>query len=113
MQLCVSVPSLSRGSTGCAAAFPDRLFPEHVDLPHDYAAWYAAMVVAKEAGRRTDWESTVPPLRQYPPGSLTVSDPYEVCVFGVGHTFDSDSAGVWELESPVSRPIVPLHSAVA
>ena len=91
----------------------DRHFPERVDLPHDYAAWYAAMVAAKESGRRADWESTVPPLRQYPPGSLTVSDPYEVCVFGIGHTFDSDATGVWELESPVSRPIVPLHTAVA
>lgn len=89
----------------------DRQFPERLDLPHDYAAWHAAMIAAKESGRRLDWATVVPPLRQYPPGTLTVGDPYDVCVFGIGHTIDSDSAGVWELDSPVSQPVVPLHSA--
>jgi radical SAM superfamily enzyme YgiQ (UPF0313 family) len=90
----------------------DRPFPERIDLPHDYAAWHASMIAAKDAGHRLDWAAVVPPLRQYPPGAITVSDPYEVCVFGIGHTIESDSAGVWELDSPVSRPVVPLHSAV-
>jgi radical SAM superfamily enzyme YgiQ (UPF0313 family) len=90
----------------------DRRFPDRIDLPHDYAAWHAAMIAAKDAGHRLDWPGVVPPLRQYPPGELVINDPYEVCVFGIGHTIESDSAGVWELESPVSRPVVPLHSAV-
>jgi radical SAM superfamily enzyme YgiQ (UPF0313 family) len=90
----------------------DRRFPETVELPHDYVAWHVAMIAAKDSGRRLDWTAAVPPLREYPPGTLTVADPYEVCVFGIGHTIESDSAGVWELESPVSRPVVPLHSQV-
>jgi hypothetical protein len=89
-----------------------RQFPERIELPHDYATWFAAILAAKDAGHRLDWASVVPPLRTYPPGELVISDPYEVCVFGIGHTIDSDSAGVWELDSPVSRPVVPLHSAV-
>jgi len=90
----------------------DRQFPDRIEVPHDYAAWFAAMVAAKDAGHRRDWATIVPALRLYPRGELTISDPYDVCVFGLGNTIESDSAGVWELDSPVSRPIVPLHSAV-
>ncbi|MCW5892363.1 MAG: radical SAM protein [bacterium] len=90
----------------------NRRFPDEVQLPHDYAAWYGAMLAAKDAGHLQDWPSVVPPLREYGPGTLRVSDPFDVCVFGIGHSVESDSFGVWELDSPISRPVVPLHSAL-
>src|SRR5262249_51641157 len=58
----------------------DRRFPETVALAHDYAAWHAAVVAAKDGGHHRDWPEVVPPLRQFPPGTITVDDPYEVCV---------------------------------
>jgi radical SAM superfamily enzyme YgiQ (UPF0313 family) len=90
----------------------DRQFPERLELAHDYASWHAAMLAAKDSGHRLDWQTVVPRLREYTAGALTVADPYEVCVFGIGHTIESDAAGVWELDSPVSRPVAPLHSGL-
>ncbi len=90
----------------------DRKFPERVETAHDYAAWYGAMVAAKDAGRLSDWREAIPPLRTYGPGTLDVRDPFDVCVFGIGHSVELDSFGVWELDSPVSRPVVPIHMAL-
>jgi hypothetical protein len=90
----------------------NRRFPHRVSLAHDYVAWNAAMLAAKDDGHLLDWPSVVPPLRSFGPGTLTVNDPYDVCVFGVGHTVESDSYGTWELDSPVSRPVAPLHAAL-
>lgn len=90
----------------------DRRFPETIELPHDYAAWHAAVLAAKDGGHVGDWTTIVPPLRQFPPATFTVDDPHDVCVSGIGHTVESDIWGVWELASPVSRPVVPLHAAV-
>jgi radical SAM superfamily enzyme YgiQ (UPF0313 family) len=90
----------------------DRRFPETVQLAHDYAAWHAAMIAAKDQGRFDDWTELVPPLRQFGPATFTVSDPHEVCAFGMGHTVESDIYGVWELASPVSRPVTPFHAAL-
>jgi len=88
-----------------------RQFPQTLSLPHDYTAWHAAMMTAKDDGRLEDWTDVVPPLRQYPAATFTVDDPYDVCLLGIGHTVESDIWGVWELTSPVSRPVVPLHAA--
>ena len=88
-----------------------RHFPETLSLRHDYAAWHAAMMTAKDDGHLEDWAEVVPPLRQFPAGTFTVDDPYDVCLLGIGHTVESDIWGVWELTSSVSRPVVPLHAA--
>lgn len=90
----------------------DRQFPHRLDLAHDYAAWHAAMIAAKDSGHRFDWPTAIPRLRDYPPGALSIADPYDVCVFGIGHTIETDAAGTWELASSVSRPVAPLHAAV-
>jgi hypothetical protein len=89
-----------------------RQFPAHLDLRHDYAAWHAAITTAKDAGHLDDWMAVVPRLREFGPAAFTVTDPYDVCVLGIGHTVDSDIWGVWELGSPVSRPVMPLHAAI-
>jgi len=89
-----------------------RRFPETLELAHDYAAWHRAMLDAKDGGHRADWQRVVPALRTFPPGSLTTSDPFDVCVLGVGHTVETDVWGVWELESPVSRRVEPFHSVM-
>jgi radical SAM superfamily enzyme YgiQ (UPF0313 family) len=89
-----------------------RRFPETIELGHDFSAWHAAMVAAKDAGHQRDWPTVVPALRTLPPGTLTVEDPNNVCVFGMGQTVDSDPWGVWELASPVSRPVLPLHAVI-
>jgi radical SAM superfamily enzyme YgiQ (UPF0313 family) len=91
---------------------PDRVFPETVELAHDYAAWHAAMIAAKDAGHQRDWPNVVPELRQFGPGALTVDDHYGVCAEGLGKTVDADVWGMWELDSPVSRPVRPLHAAL-
>jgi radical SAM superfamily enzyme YgiQ (UPF0313 family) len=88
-----------------------RQFPQTLSLRHDYAAWHAAMVTAKDDGHLEDWTDVVRPLRQLPAATFTVDDPYDVCLLGIGHTVDSDIWGVWELTSSVSRPVVPLHAA--
>jgi len=89
-----------------------RRFPETIEVAHDFAAWHAAMVAAKDAGHQRDWPTVVPALRTLPPGTLTAEDPNNVCVFGMGQTVDSDPWGVWELASPVSRPVLPLHAVI-
>jgi hypothetical protein len=83
-----------------------------VSLEHDYPAWYAAMVSAKDAGHHRDWPQIVPRLRDYGPADLTVDDPDNICTLGLGHTVDSDPWGVWELDSPVSRPVLPTYVVV-
>ncbi len=89
-----------------------RRFPESVTLDHDYAAWHQAMLAAKDSGHYDDWPAHVEPLRTFPPGTLTVTDPHEVCVLGIGQSVDSDSFGAWEVGSPISRPVTPLHTVL-
>jgi len=89
-----------------------RRFPETHELAHDYAAWHRAMLDAKDGGQRAEWRSVVPALRSLPAGSLTIEDPFDVCVLGLGHTVETDVWGVWELASPVSRRVEPFHSVM-
>ncbi len=89
----------------------ERRFPEMVSLPHDYVAWHTAILAAKDAGHLADWPAVVPPLSHFPPGTLRVDDPHDVCQGGLGHHVESDIWGVWELDSPVSRPVSPLDAA--
>jgi hypothetical protein len=89
-----------------------RRFPVRLALPHDYVGWHHAMMAAKDGGHLHDWRDVVPPLRTFGPGELVIEDPFDICVFAVGHSIESDSFGVWELDSPISRPVVPMHTAL-
>jgi hypothetical protein len=89
-----------------------RRFPQRVELAHDYVAWHRAMLAAKDEGHLHDWTTVIGPLRGYGPGALVVNDPFDLCIFAIGHSIESDSFGAWELDSPVSRPVVPMHTAL-
>lgn len=82
-----------------------RSFPCTVELPHDYAAWYDAVVETKHDGHLRDWPQLVPPLRSFGPGVLTVDDPRGVCEYELGWGAEYSPLGAWELESPVSRAV--------
>jgi len=81
----------------------DRHFPLRLMLDHDYAAWHAAMLAAKDAGQRENWENVVPRLRDYPAASFEVMDDNEVCKWSLNSVFSRDYLGDWEFQSPVSR----------
>jgi hypothetical protein len=94
-----------------------RELPVHLELAHDYAAWHAAIIEAKEDGHRHDWHVLVPPLRELPPGTLTVSDPQDICTHGLGievglFSESMDINAAWELESPIQRAYVHAASVV-
>jgi hypothetical protein len=91
----------------------DRSFPHRIDLPHDYAAWHAAMIEAKDGGQRDVWAKAVPRLGSFAPGELTVDDPNQVCRRGLGFRNEDDFYADWELGSPVSRIMPALHLASA
>lgn len=88
-----------------------REFPYRIDLDHDYAAWHAALIAAKDDGRRDDWTAVVPRLETYGPGRLEVEDPHEVCTRGLGFRNEEDFYGDWELASPVGRAMPARHLA--
>jgi hypothetical protein len=80
-----------------------RSFPTTLHLPHDYAAWFHAVLAAKDAGE--DWCAVVPRLVTFGPGELTVDDPDNLCAAGLGYHIENDLYGAWELQSPISRPM--------
>lgn len=83
---------------------PERKFPATYELPCDYAGWYADILHAKENGHREDWSEVVAPLRSYGPGSLTVTDPIEICTMGLGQNFNLITWSLWEMTSEIARP---------
>jgi radical SAM superfamily enzyme YgiQ (UPF0313 family) len=83
-----------------------RVFPETIDLPHDYAAWHAAMLDAKHDGHLADWETVVPKLRTFGPAPFTVTDPTDVCTQEIGRSAEDNTFSAWDIHSPVSRPVV-------
>ncbi len=84
---------------------PERRFPEVIELPCDYASWYADVKAAKENGHLKDWFMIVPPLRSYGPGTLTVTDPNEVCERALGRHFNKGGGwATWEMDSEIARP---------
>ena len=87
---------------------PGREFPYRIELPHDYAAWYAQVRDGRENGHRADWHLLVPPLRSYGPASFEVTDDQNVCRLNVGGSADSLSMDFtsWELDSPVTRSLM-------
>lgn len=91
----------------------EREFPEALELPHDYAAWHAAMMEAKRQGHAADWIERVPRLATFGPGSFLVSDDQDVSALGLGMSLLYDADGDWELGSPVARPMRFRHLAGA
>ncbi|MBI2705690.1 MAG: B12-binding domain-containing radical SAM protein [Actinobacteria bacterium] len=87
------------------ALLPDRSrqFPDNLSLSHDFAAWHRELVTQKDGGHRDDWPALVPPLRSFPPATLTVDDPRNVCLQGLGHNIEYELGDSWELASPVNR----------
>jgi hypothetical protein len=85
---------------------PGRRFPYAVELPHDYAAWHAAMLEAKHAGHLDDWPAHVPRLCEFGPGRLVVSDPRGVCHTGMGKHVQTNPWDTWDLDAPVCRAVM-------
>lgn len=84
-----------------------RSFPLVLELEHDYVAWHAAVLDAKDAGHVHDWEPHVEPLASFPPATMSVDDPRHLCRnLGVGSALDAYLD--WELDSPVARAM-PGH----
>ena len=72
-----------------------------LSLAHDYVAWQNALLAAREAGHRDDWELVVPPLSSYPAAELKISDPNDICQTDVGKPMGVLGFALrsWELDS--------------
>lgn len=104
----VHEPSLTTAARVQHALLPavDRHYPETVALDHDYPAWFALVVAAKEAGRRLDWPDHVPLLRTFGPGVLHVDDPSGTARANLGCSVDHGPLlATWEHRSEVGRAI--------
>ena len=89
------------------ALLPDRerQFPLTVELPHDYVAWHASMIESKQSGHLDDWTLHIRPLRELPPGTLTIEDNRQVCRYEMGRHAEINPWDAWDLDSPISRPV--------
>lgn len=90
----------------------NRTMPQTLALRHDYAAWHQTMVETRDNGHHDDWQSIVPPLRDFGPASFTLDDPDRLCEFGVGSAIDGDYYGSFELRTPVARWPHPERRAI-
>ena len=82
----------------------DRVLPVTLQLPHDYAAWYQAMIEVKESALRDEWTRIVPRLRELPPGTFAIADPDDGVRRSIGGNIELHGFGLnWEYESPVRR----------
>jgi radical SAM superfamily enzyme YgiQ (UPF0313 family) len=82
----------------------DRAFPVTLELAHDYAAWYQAMIEVKESAARDEWTRIVPHLRELPPATLTIADPQDGVRRSLGGNIELHGFGLnWEFESPIRR----------
>lgn len=84
---------------------PDRVFPEVLELAHDYVEWHRAMLEAK-AAVGPDWPQHIPRLRDLPPGTLRVDDPHQVSSQGLGYSVEQGWLDSWDLDSPLARPML-------
>jgi radical SAM superfamily enzyme YgiQ (UPF0313 family) len=76
-----------------------------IQLPHDYAAWHAAMIAAKEAGHLRDWPRVVPRLSEFGPAALEVKGSRRVAELVRGFSVDAQLHNLtWELDSRVKQP---------
>ncbi len=91
----------------------DRAFPLRRSYPHDVVAWHRAMLDAKRRGSGVDWTKSTPRLGELGPGELVVDDPGGWVRGFLGVEIEKSSVGAhWELESPLSRRILPAGSDV-
>jgi hypothetical protein len=82
----------------------DRTFPQVIALAHDYVAWRRMLLVERD-GNHLDWQGRLSPLRSFPPGSLTVDDPHDICSTALDGSLTAIvHESSWDFESPVSRP---------
>ncbi|MDH5238358.1 MAG: radical SAM protein, partial [Acidimicrobiia bacterium] len=83
-----------------------RQFPQELSLEHDYAAWNAAVVAARNNGHHADWEQQpLRNLRDFEPAVLIVDDPDHACLNAIGQNIDRfihDHAN-WDLASSIGR----------
>ena len=84
---------------------PGRRFPYEVKLDHDYVGWVDMVVEAKQTNGVADWVDHVPPLADLEPGTLLVDDPMNNNNLKIGDTDNGSSVRVWELVSPLARPV--------
>ena len=91
---------------------PERKFPQHLELEHDYAAWQQELLQVREAGHRSDWEKHLRPLAEFAPASLVINDPNEVCRIDLGKPMGAIAYAMrsWEMDSAVARPSLGLAS---
>jgi radical SAM superfamily enzyme YgiQ (UPF0313 family) len=93
----------------------DRIFPIVLTLDHDYVAWQDRLLAAREDGHRADWEQVIPPLGDYGPAELKISDPNDICQTDVGKHMGVLGLTLrsWELNSPAARPRLGAATATA
>ena len=84
-----------------------REYPFKLELKHDVAAWYEQMLAAKAANHWKDWQMVVPPLSEFGPGELEVSDHDGWVTSMLGCDIELSSAGVnWDMDSSIARASV-------
>ncbi len=82
-----------------------RSFPVTLELPRDYATWFATIADLRDQGFHHDWHLQAPRLRDLGPGTFRVDDPFDVCTTALGGSLRSLMVeNAWDLDSPVSRP---------
>jgi hypothetical protein len=82
-----------------------REFPVNLELPHDYATWFATIAELRDQGFHHDWHLQAPHLRDLGPATFQVDDPFDVCTTALGGSLRSLMVeNAWDLDSPVSRP---------
>lgn len=93
---------------------PDRVYPERIELAHDYPRWQEVVFETRDSGHRDDWERHVPRLEEFGPTELVVDDPNAISQLDVGTPMAWLAFNLrnWELESPISRPRIRDLSAV-
>ncbi len=92
----------------------DRRLPETLELAHDYASWFHAMISVKESADRDRWTELVPRLRDFGPAQFTVDDPGEVARAAIGCNIEQHGFGLnWELQSPVRRAFVATERTMS
>lgn len=106
----IADPALEDVLLAQASVMPsvDRLMPESIKVSHDVAQYYAAVARTRnlEQVRKAAWKQ----LAQYPPGTITISDPYKLCDPNTGEVTTYDIRGLdWELASELNTFEVPRH----
>ncbi len=85
------------------ALMPDRgrAFPYTVPLEHDYVAW--SWRYSEARADHVEPAEVVPPLADFPPADLVITDPNDVCVEQMGGWHWTADYHYWELGSPLAR----------